>query len=123
MKKTGLKIAFLLLGALSLNSFQISAKMPTRQMEKLGRGVVAVRKSANQVFVTWRYLSADPMKISFNVYRNGKKVASVPASQGTYYLDSYGDISSADYQIKPVMKGKELTEPQNCRKLTKQFVA
>nr|WP_024994644.1 rhamnogalacturonan lyase [Phocaeicola paurosaccharolyticus] len=116
MKKTGLKIAFLLLGALSLNSFQISAKMPTRQMEKLGRGVVAVRKSANQVFVTWRYLSADPMKISFNVYRNGKKVASVPASQGTYYLDSYGDISSADYQIKPVMKGKELTE--TCGKYT-----
>ena len=40
--------------------------------EKLGRGVIAIRQDAENVFVTWRYLSKDPRNTSFNVYRDGK---------------------------------------------------
>ena len=29
------------------------------KMEKLGRGVIAVRQNADEVFVTWRYLSKE----------------------------------------------------------------
>lgn len=33
---------------------------PPRQMEALGRGVVAVRRGEGQVFVGWRLLATDP---------------------------------------------------------------
>ena len=37
------------------------------KMEKLGRGVIAIRQDADCVFVTWRYQSKDPRNTSFNV--------------------------------------------------------
>jgi|GEM_PF-6489618 len=40
-----------------------------RQMENLGRGVVAVRDGSN-VFISWRLLALDPSGIGFNVYRS-----------------------------------------------------
>ena len=62
---------------------------PTMQMDQLNRGVVAVRETPENVFVSWRYLSTDPMNTSFNVYRDGQKIAEVPANQGTHYKDTY----------------------------------
>ena len=41
------------------------------RMEKLGRGVIAVRRNKDEVFVSWRYLSSDPAGVAFNVYRDG----------------------------------------------------
>ena len=40
-----------------------------RQMEKLGRGVVAVNQGEGKVFVSWRLLGTEPDSIAFNVYR------------------------------------------------------
>ena len=40
-----------------------------RQIEKLGRGVVAVRFEQDKVFVGWRLLGTDVQTITFNVYR------------------------------------------------------
>ena len=37
-------------------------------MEKLDRGVVAVRNSSSDYFVSWRYLATDPEDIQFNLY-------------------------------------------------------
>ena len=45
------------------------------QREDLGRGVVAIRESENAVCLSWRYLSSDPVQTTFNVYRNGEKIA------------------------------------------------
>ena len=42
-------------------------KAPKMQMEQLDRGVVAVRETSEDVFVTWRYLSSDPLNTSFNI--------------------------------------------------------
>jgi rhamnogalacturonan endolyase len=39
-------------------------------MERLGRGVVAVRSTSTDVFVGWRILGTDPSDVSFNVYRS-----------------------------------------------------
>lgn len=51
------------------------------QKEQLGRGVVAIRENPSDVVVSWRYLSSDPINTSFNVYRNGEKIAEVPILQ------------------------------------------
>jgi len=40
-----------------------------RQMERLGRGTVAVRHDATTVYIGWRLLGTDPDEIAFNVYR------------------------------------------------------
>ncbi|HXG48243.1 MAG TPA: rhamnogalacturonan lyase [Methylomirabilota bacterium] len=40
-----------------------------RQMEALGRGVVAVPRSDGSVFVSWRLLGSDPDGTAFNLYR------------------------------------------------------
>src|SRR5688500_20163770 len=38
-------------------------------MERLGRGVVAVRQDSGRVFVSWRLLGTDPEHVAFNLYR------------------------------------------------------
>ena len=40
------------------------------QMEKLSRGLVAVR-DRNMAVISWRYLPSDPTNIAFHVYENG----------------------------------------------------
>jgi len=75
--------------------------------EKLGRGVVAVRENPSEVALSWRYLSADPISTSFNIYRNGQKIAEVPASTGTFYRDTYSGTDAARYTVKAVVDGVE----------------
>lgn len=58
------------------------------QKEQLGRGVVAIRENPSEVVVSWRYLSSDPINTSFNVYRNGEKIAEVPPFY-RYFLPGY----------------------------------
>lgn len=77
--------------------------------ETLGRGVVAVRESTSTVFVSWRYLSSDPMNTSFNVYRDGKKINKKPITEGTFYRDSYTGSTKALYTVEAVtIKGQIL---------------
>lgn len=77
------------------------------QKEKLGRGVVAIRENPTDVVVSWRYLSADPEDVAFNLYRNGKKIAEVPANTGTFYRDTYKGKKAVTYTVKPVVNGTE----------------
>lgn len=71
------------------------------KMEKLGRGVVAVRENPQNVMVSWRYLTQDPVEQSFDVYRDGVKVNKSPIKDVTYYVDNYGGNSAVSYQVKP----------------------
>ncbi|MBQ8674320.1 MAG: rhamnogalacturonan lyase [Bacteroides sp.] len=80
------------------------------QKEKLNRGLVAVRKDAATVSLSWRYLSTDPMQTAFNLYRNGKKIATVPANGATFYQDRYEGNEAAVYQVKAVVNGEESEE-------------
>ena len=79
------------------------------KMEKLGRGVIAIRQNAEEVFVTWRYLSKDPMNTAFNVYRDGRKVNAEAVAEVTYFIDE--NKGGGAYAVKPVVDGKELDEP------------
>jgi hypothetical protein len=76
-----------------------------KQMEFLNRGVVAVRKSSSQVFVSWRLLGNDPSSIAFNIYRDNVKLNEAPITGSTNFLD---DISANGvYTVKSVLNGKE----------------
>lgn len=71
------------------------------KMEKLGRGVVAVRDNAEKVVVSWRYLSSDPEKETFNVYRDGKKINRRPIKDATFFVDNYSGSESVSYMVRP----------------------
>lgn len=75
------------------------------QLEKLDRGVVAVRTNSNEVYVGWRLFGTDPAGISFNVYRNGEKINDAPITNSTNYVDNATEDGT--YTIKPVIGGVE----------------
>ncbi|OWK71576.1 rhamnogalacturonan lyase [Pedobacter sp. AJM] len=89
-----------------------------RQMENLGRGLVAVRKSANAVFVSWRILGTDPDDIAFNLYAKSgneteQKLNPHPLSQGTNFTDmNVNTGSDRHYVVKPIIKGLEQSASQ-----------
>ena len=77
-------------------------------MEDIDRGVVAVKVSGG-IYVGWRmfgyeYDAANPSSVSYNLYRDGSKIASVTDS--TNYLDAAGTTTAA-YTVTAVMGGSE----------------
>ncbi|MFD0478461.1 hypothetical protein ACFQ0B_67470 [Nonomuraea thailandensis] len=80
-------------------------------MENLDRGVVAVRRSATEVLVTWRLLGLDPDGIAFNVYRSTAGGAAVklntdPLTGGTNFVDATADLTRRNsYYVRPVIDG------------------
>ena len=98
---------FLLAGTVISTNAQPKYDFTKLQREQLGRGVVAVRQNQSETCLTWRYLSTDPMETSFNIYRNGSKVATVPAGQATMWIDKQGGNQTANYEVRPVVKGVE----------------
>ncbi len=86
---------------------QTAYNLDAMKMEKLGRGLVAVRASQDSVLLSWRYLPSDPSDLEFDVYRDGKKVATVPARHSTTYMDAWtGGTRDVAYEVKPVGKKK-----------------
>ncbi|TWD88276.1 fibronectin type 3 domain-containing protein [Neobacillus bataviensis] len=80
-------------------------KLVQRQMEKLNRGLVAV-KVENGVYVGWRMLGTDPEGVAFNVYRDGQKVNKEPITSSTNFLDNNGTKDSK-YDVRAVFNGNE----------------
>ena len=81
------------------------------QMEKLGRGVVAVRTGdgGKDVWVSWRYRSIDPKEMGFNVYRDGKLLNGEPITNVTWFVDSGAWKGAAmTYEVRPVLGRHEL---------------
>ncbi|TWT90853.1 Rhamnogalacturonan endolyase YesW precursor [Pseudobythopirellula maris] len=85
-----------------------------RQVEKLDRGVIAMRRSTNEVYVGWRLLGDDPVDVAFNLYRStgggsAVKVNGAPLTQTTDYVD-YGAnlVFDVAYSVRPVVDGVEL---------------
>ena len=78
-----------------------------KQMEYLNRGLVAVRKSSSQVFVSWRMLGTDPSGIAFNIYRDSVKLNATPITTSTNFLDNTS--INGTYTVKPVNGGVEGT--------------
>ncbi|NDW19129.1 rhamnogalacturonan lyase [Dysgonomonas sp. 216] len=86
--------------------------------EKLGRGLVVVKKDEATNFITWRYLSSDPINTTFNIYRNGKKINKKPIENVTFFEDKTNISKALSYTVKAVVNKKETgsqsyTLPQN----------
>lgn len=85
-----------------------------RQMEKLGRGVVAVRSSASTAYIGWRLLATDPEDIGFNIYRSQNGGAAVklnaqPVTNTTDFVDSTATLTASNsWFVRPLSNGVEL---------------
>lgn len=106
-----MKLKYTLLTAIIL--LTAHALMAQRMMEKLSRGIIAVRKSTDTAFVSWRMLGTEPDAIAFNLYRstNGQapvKLNAQPIADGTNFSDTKADLSKTNtYTVKAVLNGKE----------------
>ena len=82
-------------------------------MENLGRGVVAVRQNATDVYVGWRLFGTDPAGVAFNLYRStgggpAVQLNAAPISDSTNYVDGNADLTqSNEYFVRPVVGGVE----------------
>jgi len=100
------KYAFLILTLLLIVPFSnLSAQ---RQMEKLNRGLVAVRTSTSSVFLSWRVLGSDPDNVAFNLYRDGVKITPTPITLNSNYTDA--TTTGTTYTVKTVLNGVETGE-------------
>ncbi len=78
--------------------------LQTREMEKLGRGLVAI-KTTNGVYLSWRLFGSEDTvygsaeeNVSFDIYRDGEKIAT--ERNKTNYLDAEGKADSTYYVLK-----------------------
>lgn len=82
-----------------------------RQMENLGRGLVAVRKNSTQAYLSWRLLATDPPDIGFNVYRTSGGVTTrlnaLPLTNTTDFLDTPAFTGTNAWFVRPVVGGVE----------------
>lgn len=109
------RLPFLKFLLLTLIFFSIFSPIyAQRQMEKLGRGVIAVRQGADSVYVGWRMLGTDPNDIAFNLYRKTGtahpiKLNASPITSSTNYVDTGVNFDQENsYFVNPILNGKEL---------------
>lgn len=85
-----------------------------RQMERLGRGVVAVRSSSTQAYIGWRWLGNDPEDIAFNLYRVAggatNKLNALPITNRTDFVDTPNFAVANTYFVRPVLGGSEVPD-------------
>lgn len=77
---------------------------PESQMEKLGRGVVALPQTKG-IFISWRLLGTDDARTTFDVIRNGKVIAEDLTVSN--YSDEAGTTDSK-YQVVCKVNGKAI---------------
>lgn len=103
-KKSGIIILILSMIFMVNIPSGMATAAPTRQMEYLDRGVVAVKVN-NGVFVSWRVLGNERANVSYNLYRGSTKIATVTGASN--YLDPAGS-SSSTYEVSALVNGQEL---------------
>jgi len=96
-KKTILLLLFL---------FGITTQVTAQHtVEKLNRGLVAIRLNANQVYVGWRMLGTEPTNVSYNLYCNGSKLAGSPFTTNTNY--THDTTADGTYTVRAIINGVE----------------
>ena len=107
-KKLLLRISLFAMVILMINPAQAQ-----RRMEKLGRGVVAVRTGTSSTFISWRLLATESQYIGFNIYRSAgggaaEKLNTSVLNGGTNFTDnSMNNSVDNAYFVKPVVGGTE----------------
>nr|WP_262987414.1 T9SS type A sorting domain-containing protein [Flavobacterium fluvii] len=76
-----------------------------RSVEKLNRGLVAMRLNASQVYVGWRMLGTDPTDTSYNLYCDGVKLAGSPFTTSTNF--THDTTTDGSYTVRAIINGVE----------------
>lgn len=111
--KSLLKACFALLACAGLALCVPRLNAAPHLMENLGRGVVAVRTSDNERFISWRLLATDPADVAFNLYRTSGpgapvRLNDIPLTAETHFLDTAADASQpVHYSVRAVVAGVE----------------
>jgi rhamnogalacturonan endolyase len=98
---------------IALAALLSAAASGQRAMEKLGRGLIAMRSTEKEAYVGWRLLGTDPQGVAFNLYRStgGKppiKLNKAPLAKTTDFVDAtFEPAQSNAYTVRPVVAGKE----------------
>lgn len=106
-------VAIVAAAVLGVGSLLPSTASAQRQMENLGRGVVAVKQAPDKAFISWRMLGTEPDNIAFNIYRSTGGAAPVklnaqPITNSTNYVDtSLDSAKDNEYTIRAVINGAE----------------
>ena len=105
-----------LLAAVASNALSlllVPTALAQRQMEQLGRGVVAINQGEGKVFVSWRLLGTEPNDIAFNLSRATGGAAAVrlnkePLVAATCFQDTDAKLEQPTaYFVRGVLAGKE----------------
>jgi rhamnogalacturonan endolyase len=98
----------------SLAAILLPSPLPAqRQMETLGRGLVALRQTDEKTFLSWRILGTEPGSVGFHVYRQTgdelpTKLNAVPLRTSNF-VDTTADArKSCTYFVRAVRDGGEL---------------
>lgn len=84
-----------------------------RQMEHLGRGLIAMPTDKNSVYLGWRLLGTEPVDVAFNVYRRSgegrpQKLNDDPIIDSTNFVDEEADLEQdVTYSVRTVVDGQE----------------
>ena len=92
----------LLLG-LMLSVFTLAAMAQRQNMDRLDRGLVAIKVSSG-VYCSWRINADEYYDVKYNLYRDGAKIAE--NLNVSNYTDAAGTASSK-YTVKAVVRGVE----------------
>jgi len=96
-----------------LMSMLASEACAGRQMENLGRGLVAMVRPDGKVYLGWRLLGTDPENIGFNIYRTipggaAVKLNEPPIATSTNWLDADPPTGKgASYFVRPILNNVE----------------
>jgi rhamnogalacturonan endolyase len=99
-----------------LTTFVVLCTLPAAaqfQMERLSRGVVAVRTSSSQVYVGWRLFGTDASGTAFNLYRSSNGGSAMllngtPMTGSTNFVDTSAPTTQSNtYFVRPVINGIE----------------
>ncbi|WP_304198145.1 T9SS type A sorting domain-containing protein [Flavobacterium alvei] len=86
--------------------FGISTQLfAQRTVEKLNRGLVAMRLNSSQVYIGWRMLGTEPTDVSYNLYCNDLKVAGSPFTTTTNYTHTI--TTNGIYTVRAIINGVE----------------
>ena len=80
------------------------------KMEKLNRGLVAVREDEKTVNVSWRYFSSDTLNAAFDIYRNGVTINKHPVQFSTCFKDKNAPQSELTYEVRKITANKHQPE-------------
>ncbi|MDF7814795.1 rhamnogalacturonan lyase [Hymenobacter sp. YC55] len=120
-------------GAFGQGSSHPTTTPSVRQLETLGRGIVAVDQGNGNVFVSWRLLATDDPKVGFNLFRkpvggDAVKLNEQPITSSTNWVDETPDSTpGTTYFVRTVRnggpdQGEASSEPETAPVWAQQYL-